>query len=234
MKRIAIIPARGGSIRIPRKNIKPFLGIPIIAYSVKAALESKLFDTVMVSTDDDEIAEVAKKFGADVPFLRSSKNADDFATTVDVLKEVLHKYKSINQLYDVGCCLYPAAPLILPELLIQASDKLVSGKFDSVITTIEYSFPIQRACKISSDGKVSLFYPEHLNTRSQDLEKSYHDAGQFYFFDTKQLLKNNKLIGPNTGSIILGENDAQDIDNISDWNLAELKFQMRKQSHKKK
>jgi len=186
MKNLAIIPARGGSKRIPRKNIKPFLGKPIIAYSIEAAINSKLFDEVMVSTDDDEIAEVAKKYGAKVPFMRSVKNSDDYATTADVLFEVLDNYNLKE--FDYACCIYPGAPMITKVTLSEAYDKLISHNFDSVFPIVQFSYPIQRSLKVF-DAKVSMVYPEYLISRSQDLEKRFHDAGQFYWFSILNFLK---------------------------------------------
>ena len=226
MSKICIIPARGGSKRIPQKNIKNFLGKPIIAYSIEAALESKLFDEVMVSTDDDEIAEIAKKYGAKVPFLRSKKNADDFATTVDVIQEVLQSYKESGQIFEIACCIYATAPFVSSRSLIKAHKILIDKKFDSVFPVMEFSFPIQRAIKLYDNNKMELFQPKHLNSRSQDLEKAYHDAGQFYWFKTEQLQVVEKLWTANTGVIIIKQSEGQDIDTVEDWKLAEIKFKL--------
>lgn len=226
MGNICIIPARGGSKRIPRKNIKEFLGKPIIAYSIKAALDSGLFDEVMVSTDDLEIADIAKKFGANIPVIRSAKNSDDFATTFDVIKEVIQFYKSQGKGFENICCIYSCAPFVTPEILLKAYDLLIQKKFDTVFPIIAYSFPIQRALRINQ-GKVSMILEDNLNIRSQDLEKSFHDAGQFYWCNTKQLLISEKLINSNSGGIEISELDAQDIDTNRDWNLAELKYQLK-------
>ena len=226
MGNICIIPARGGSKRIPRKNIKEFLGKPIIAYSIKAALDSGLFDEVMVSTDDIEIADIAKKFGANVPFFRSTKNSDDFATTFDVIEEVIKVYKSQGKVFENICCIYSCAPFTTSEILLKAYDLLIQKKFDTVFPIIAYSFPIQRALRINQ-GKVSMILEDNLNIRSQDLEKSFHDAGQFYWCNTKQLIISEKLINSNSGGIEISELDAQDIDTNRDWNLAELKYQLK-------
>jgi N-acylneuraminate cytidylyltransferase len=223
---IAIIPARGGSKRIPRKNIKPFCGKPIIAYSIEAAIASNLFDEVMVSTEDEEIATIAKQYGAKVPFMRSEKNADDYAGTVDVLIEVLEEYNRQGFTFDYGCCIYPTAPFITNTLLKQAFDKLIKEKLDAVFPVMPFSFPIQRALKINKDGLIQMFYPEHLNSRSQDLEKAYHDSGQFYFFNMDSLLSKKKIYSDNTGVIILNEMQAHDIDNEDDWAVAEFKYQL--------
>ena len=224
--RIAIIPARGGSKRIPRKNIKDFLGKPIIAYSIQAALDSNLFDEVMVSTDDYEIAKIAKQFGAKVPFMRSAKNSNDFASTYDVIEEVINQYKIRGIEFDKICCIYSCAPFIGPEILIKALEKLEDKKFDSVFPVLQYSFPIQRALK-REDDKITMIVEDNLNIRSQDLEESYHDAGQFYWCKTKQLLKSKKLLTSNTGCVVISELEAQDIDTKKDWKLAELKYRLK-------
>lgn len=223
MNNLAIIPARGGSKRIPRKNIKEFFGRPIIAYSIEAAIKSNLFDEVMVSTDDEEIAEVALKFGAKIPFYRSAKTSTDFATTFEVIEEVIQKYKGIDKVFDFACCIYACAPFVNVLKLKQSFNLMNSKKFDSVFPVLPFSFPIQRALRIK-DEKVSFFYPEFVLTRSQDLERSYHDAGQFYWMRISECLKKRKLITNNSGSIIVSELESQDIDNESDWKLAEIKF----------
>jgi pseudaminic acid cytidylyltransferase len=224
MSNVAIIPARGGSKRIPRKNIKDFLGKPIIAYSIEAALKSDLFDEVMVSTDDKEIAEIAVKYGAKVPFLRSEKNADDHATTVDVLIEVIEKYIAQGTTFENIACLYPSAPFTTSNKLKEAYTILISKKKDAVFPVMPFSFPIQRSLKLK-DGKLEYFYPEFENSRSQDLEKAYHDAGQFYFINTSSLLINKSILSKNTGAILITELEAQDIDNETDWKLAEIKYE---------
>lgn len=227
MKKIAIIPARGGSKRIPRKNIKSFLGKPIIAYSIISALESKLFDEVMVSTEDNEIAEIAKKYGAKVPFMRKLKNASDFATTIDVLLEVLENYAKLGQNFDYGCCIYPTAPFSKPKQLKEGFELLKEKKFDTVLPVLNFSFPIQRAFKLDKTGKAMMFSPEYKNTRSQDLEKAYHDAGQFYWFDTEKIGIAKTLWTKNTGVILIPEMEAQDIDNQEDWQIAEFKYTLK-------
>lgn len=229
MSKLAIITARGGSKRIPGKNIKNFQGIPIIAYPIKAALESGLFSQVMVSTDSDEIAEIAQKYGASVPFVRSTKNSDDFATTADVLTEVLKKYKEEGELFDSACCLYPTAPFITSEKLVKAFHFMKAENYDSVFPVVRFSAPIQRALRLNSGKKVSMFTPEHISTRSQDLEAAYHDAGQFYFFKVSPFLATQQLWTQNSGAIVVPESEVQDIDNQEDWELAEMKFQWLKQ-----
>ena len=226
MGNICIIPARGESKRIPRKNIKEFLGKPIIAYSIKAALDSGLFDEVMVSTDDVEIAYIAKKFGAKVPFMRSAKNSDDFATTFDVIEEVIQSYRSQGKDFENICCVYSCAPFVTYKILLKAYNQLIEKKFDTVLPIVAYSFPIQRALRLDQ-RKVSMILEENLNTRSQDLEDSFHDAGQFYWCNSKKLLQNKKILTKNTGGVEISELEAQDIDNEIDWKLAELKYQLK-------
>jgi pseudaminic acid cytidylyltransferase len=225
MGNICIIPARGGSKRIPRKNIKKFLGKPIIAYSIKAALDCGLFDEVMVSTDDKEIAHIAKKYGANVPFMRSAKNSDDFATTFDVINEVIDYYKDQSIKFDNLCCLYSCAPFVNSKLLLRAYNQLIGEKFDTVFPIIAYSFPIQRALRVN-ECKVSMILKDNLNIRSQDLEKSFHDAGQFYWSNTNKLLLSKKLLTENSGGIVISELVSQDIDTETDWKLAELKYSL--------
>jgi pseudaminic acid cytidylyltransferase len=224
MAKLCIIPARGGSKRIPKKNIKLFLGKPIIAYSIEAALNSGLFDEVMVSTDDSEIAEIAINYGAKVPFMRSEKKSSDFASTYDVLEEVLCTYKNINKEFEYACCIYPCAPMISIEQLNMAYKLLKSNLFDAVIPIIPFSFPIQRAFRISEDEKLDFFHPEFTLVNSQDLVKGYHDVGEFYWINTEKMLQNKKIVSNNTGYIKLNELECQDIDNETDWELAELKY----------
>ena len=220
---IAIIPARGGSKRIPRKNIKDFLGKPIISYSIYAALESGLFQNVIVSTDDEEIAEIAKKTGAQVPFFRSKENSDDIASTVDVLIEVIDKLTKQGQPIDYLCCIYPTAPFIKPDLLQRAYNLLVQEELDSVFPVVRYSYPVQRSLKVYNN-LIEMVQPEYLTSRSQDLEPRYHDAGQFYFTKVQPLKEKKKIFTNNSGYILLTEMQVQDIDNEIDWKLAEMKY----------
>lgn len=225
MSNVAIITARGGSKRIPRKNIRPFLDKPIIAYVIDAALQSGLFMEVMVSTDDDGIAQVARQYGASVPFLRSSKTADDFATTADVVTEVLRNYEQQSQVFDYACCLYPTAPFITSDVLNRAFSALTEKKFDTVYPVQRFSFPTQRAVFLR-DQKVQWVQPEHALTRSQDLEPAYHDAGQFYFVRVAAFQQTHRLITDNSGGIVISEMAAHDIDTEEDWQVAEFKFRM--------
>lgn len=227
LKKIAIIPARGGSKRIPRKNIKSFLGKPIIAYTIKCAIDSNLFDEVMVSTDDTEIAEIAKAYGAKIPFLRTAQNADDFATTFDVIKEVIDVYSSKNQKFDLACCIYPCSPLLKIESLKSAEHLLTKNNFDCTFPVVPFSFPIQRAFKLNDKSKVEFLQKENALVRTQDLETYYHDAGQFYYFNIQKVFKANQLITDNSASIILNELEVQDIDNLTDWKIAELKYKLQ-------
>ena len=227
MSNLCIIPARGGSKRIPKKNIKSFLGKPIITYSIEAAIQSKLFTEIMVSTDCQETAEIALEYGAKVPFLRSKRNSNDFATTYDVIKEVIDEYKKNEVNFKNICCIYACAPFVTANKLKQAYQELSNRKVDAIFPIIEYSFPIQRAIKINNE-RIELFNTDYLNKRSQDLEKSYHDAGQFYWMKTEIILQKGQIITDNCSSIIITELEGQDIDNKIDWKLAELKFKLLK------
>lgn len=223
MSSIAIITARGGSKRIPNKNIKPFCGKPIIAYSIEAAINSAIFDEVMVSTDSEEIADIARKFGAAVPFMRSKENSNDHATTADVLNEVLLWYELHGIKYDTFTCIYPTAPFITAAKLIDAMRMFEENGADSLIAVERYAFPPQRGFLIN-DNKIRFLYPEHERTRSQDLDPIYHDCGQFYFCRSEAFLKSNTLILTNTVPFIIPEEETQDIDTISDWRIAEMKY----------
>ena len=222
---VAIVPARGGSKRIPRKNIRRFRGRPMLAWSVEAALESGAFDSVMVSTDDAEIAETARACGAEVPFLRSAEAADDHATTSDVLLEVIARYQEEGRVFDLACCLYPTAPFVRAEDLRAGKERLLAGDFDVIMPVAAFSYPIWRSLKRGDDGRLRLNFPEHLNARSQDLPPAYHDAGQWYWFRTAPFLRDRVLMGENTGSVLLPAARVQDIDTEEDWALAELKHE---------
>lgn len=226
MKKIAIIPARGSSKRIPKKNIKKFLGKPIMVYSIEAALQSNLFDEVMVSTEDEVIANIATKNGANVPFLRSEKNAGDMASTYDVLEEVLLEYKKKNKKFDYTCCIYPTAPFVTIKKLKDSFDLLEKNKWDVVFPVVKFSYPIQRAILVNDDSKMSMFDPQMNVNRSQDLPETFHDAGQFYWFNTNKLLESKKIWTEDTRVIKISELEAQDIDNMDDWILAELKYKL--------
>lgn len=226
MKKLAIIPARGGSKRIPRKNVKDFLGAPIITYSIQSALKSQLFDEVMVSTDDKEIAEIAKKYGAQVPFLRSAQNSDDHATTADVILEVLDAYQKTGEEFDLVCCIYPTAPLISVENLSLGCSKLIEKGLTSVFPVVSFSYPIWRSLKLSEKGEVRMNWPEYEMSRSQDLPVAYHDAGQFYWLKVTDFLIERRLFSERCGVLVLNDAEVQDIDNFDDWELAEIKMKL--------
>lgn len=226
-KTVAIITARGGSKRIPRKNIKDFLGYPIIKYSIDAALRANCFDEVMVSTDDKEIAEIAEKLGAKVPFLRSQATSNDHATTADVLEEVIQEYKKRGMEFAYLCCIYPTAPFVTPEKLAKAMSLLFEKGADSVLPVTRFSYPIQRALKIE-EGLAKMVWPENYNARSQDLMPAYHDCGQFYCMKTRSLLTQKKLFAEYTIPIEIPESEVQDIDNEEDWLIAEMKYRILK------
>lgn len=225
MKRIAIITARGGSKRIPGKNIRDFCGKPILFYSIEAALKANCFSEVMVSTDEETIADLARKAGAKVPFLRSEKTSGDFATTAQVIEEVLGEYKKRGIHFDTACCIYPTAPFIREEKLNEAVELLESQDLDSVMPVVEFSFPPLRGMVIE-EGKLNYKWEKYSQMRSQDLEKIYHDVGQFYVLNVARFEENKKLVTQNTGAIMMSELETQDIDNETDWKIAELKYRL--------
>ena len=225
MRTLAIITARGGSKRIPRKNIKEFNGKPIMAYSIEAAVGSGVFDKVMVSTEDEEIAEIGKHYGAEVPFYRSEQTAGDFATTTDVLNEVIAEYEKRGEKFDIIACIYPTAPFITSERLKNAVEMLKNSDAESLIPVVRFSFPPQRAMEIQ-DGLLVFRQPEYMNSRSQDLTPHYHDVGQFYVFRTEGFKKNQRIMAGKILPIELPETEVQDIDNPVDWQLAELKYKL--------
>lgn len=223
--RLAIITARGGSKRIPKKNIREFCGKPVLAYSIEAALESGLFDHVMVSTDSEEIAEIAKKYGAEVPFFRSEATSGDFATTNDVLAEVLAEYEKRGMHFEVACCIYPTAPFVTAEKLRTAAEQLEASDADTLIPVVSFSYPPQRAMVVEQERLV-FKYPEYLDSRSQDLQPHYHDVGQFYVFRTERFAVNKKLMVGDILPFIVSELEVQDIDNLTDWKIAEMKYRL--------
>lgn len=222
MNAIAIITARGGSKRIPRKNVQEFCGKPIIVYSIEAALASGIFEEVMVSTDDKEIAEIAVKAGAKVPFMRSSENAGDYASTDDVLMEVLCAYRDLGREFDRFCCIYPTAPFVTAQKLVKAMELL--DEADSVMPVVPFSFPPQRCMVLNGQGELVMKWPEHAKTRSQDLEPYYHDCGQFYCCKTNLFMEYKTTDLPHMVPMIMSELEVQDIDNPEDWEIAELKY----------
>lgn len=223
MPNIAIITARGGSKRIPKKNIKNFCGRPIIAYSIEAALNSNIFDEVMVSTDSEEIADIARSYGAQIPFFRSKGTSNDFASTSDVIEEVLEEYKKLDRTFKYFACIYPTAPFVTEKHLVKAFAMLKEA--DAVLSVVKYSFPPQRAF-VLRDNNVVFQYPEFEKTRSQDLEPIYHDCGQFYMCSSKKFQEHHSLLLPVTMPYIMPEEEVQDIDTMSDWEIAEAKYKV--------
>ncbi len=222
---LCVITARGGSKRIPRKNIKDFLGKPIIAYSIEAAIESKLFDEVMVSTDDEEIARISQNYGADVPFLRSRVTSDDYATTADVLIEVLNEYSSRGRAFDIICCLYPTAPFVRVSELKEGM-ALISEGASSVIPVTSFDFSPLRGFKVNSKQELSYAFPEYASTRSQDLPEMVHDCGRFYIARIAEFVRSRSFITPDTKALRIPRKYVQDIDTLEDWELAEAKFRV--------
>lgn len=225
MNNIAIIPARGGSKRIPGKNIKEFCGKPIISYSIEAALKSGIFREVMVSTDSAEIAELAKKLGAKVPFMRSEETSNDFAVIADVIHEVIGMYEEAGQKFESACCIYPTAPFVTAEKLRRAYKIFLESSAKTLLPVTAFSFPPQRGVFIR-DKRITLSQPEYLNTRSQDIETMYHDCGQFIILKVTDFLRENRLITDNTIPFIMNDIEVQDIDNPEDWEIAELKYRL--------
>jgi len=223
---IAIITARGGSKRIPRKNIRNFLGYPIIKYPIDAALNSGCFDEVMVSTEDQEIANISKSLGASVPFMRSKKTSGDHSTTEDVVEEVLLEYKKRLKNINLFCILYPTAPFVTPERIKESYKLFLNSGADSLVPVVRFSYPIQRAQRIDRRGKLKMIWPKYSTTMSQDLPATYHDAGQFYWMKTEPFFKQHDVFSKNTLPYEIPETEVQDIDNEEDWKLAEMKFRL--------
>lgn len=221
-KQLAIITARGGSKRIPRKNIKDFCGKPILAYSIEAAKNAGIFDEIMVSTDDKEIAQIAEKFGAKVPFFRSEKTAGDFASTDEVILEVILEYEKRGRHFDAFCCIYPTAPFLTGERLRDAMALL--QKADSVMPVVPFSYPPQRGLLINKEGFVARQFPEYATARSQDLPTVYHDCGQFYACRTVPFLKEGTTDVERLVPLVLSEMEVQDIDTLEDFEMAEIKY----------
>lgn len=225
--KIAIIPARGGSKRIPRKNIKNFCGKPIIAYSISAAKESGVFDKIIVSTDDPEIAEIAGKLGAEVPYIRATDIADDITPIKDVMRDAISWYRKNNLPVSYICCVYATAPFVEAAAINQGWQAIKSDENTNfAISVAKFSYPIQRALKIKQDGKLAMAQPEHNLTRSQDLEPMYHDAAQFFWARSDAMMKYDAIFDSGCCPIIVPTYRVQDIDNEEDWVEAELKFSM--------
>ena len=231
-KVLAVIPARGGSKRIPKKNIKDFFGKPLIAYSIQAAIDSKLFDKIIVSTDDKEIAEIAKKYGAEVPFLRPKELSDDFSGTVDVVNHAVEYLESQGERYEYICTIYATAPLLQTKYLIKGYDELKISDAVNAFSSTSMPFPIQRTFKLNGDGRCEMFTPEYYMSRSQDLEEAYQDAGQFYWTNrVRQKQSKNKVVFSDISiPVILPRYLVQDIDTLEDWKRAEYMYQALKQS----
>ena len=219
---LCVIPARGGSKRIPRKNVKYFLGKPLIAYSIEAALNSGVFERVIVSTDDAEIADVAVKFGAQVPFMRDAALSDDYATSSDAVADAATRLGE----YTHVCCLYATAPLITGEILREAYGKFEEAGCEFLFSATAFSFPIQRAIRLEQNGAVNMFYPQFALTRSQDLERAYHDAGAFYFGRREAWLEKKPIFAPHSRAFLLPRNLVCDIDTPEDFEFAQKLYEI--------
>ncbi|MCQ4312609.1 pseudaminic acid cytidylyltransferase [Pseudomonas stutzeri] len=222
--RLAIIPARGGSKRIPRKNIKLFCGKPMIAWSIEAAMQSGCFDRVIVSTDDAEIAGAALQYGADVPFMRPAELSDDYTGTVPVIRHAIEWCIARGECPDQVCCIYATAPFVTRDDICRGLGSLIENNCDYAFSVASYAFPIQRAIRITAGGRVEMYQPEQFNTRSQDLEEAYHDAGQFYWGRADAWLAGKMLFGPHAVPVFLPRHRVQDIDTTEDWERAEWLF----------
>jgi len=223
--RIAIIPARGGSKRIPRKNIKHFCGQPMIAYSIKAALDSGLFNKIIVSTDDPEIAAIARDYGAEVPFMRPEELSDDHTTTVPVIAHAIRTLQSQDDVIEAACCIYATAPFVRAEDIQHAYQSLIEHRKDYAFPVTTYPFPIFRSVKRDEEGNIKMFWPEHSTTRSQDLPEAYHDAGQFYWGTPDAWLEGTPIFSDAATTIVLPRHLVQDIDTPEDWQRAELMYE---------
>lgn len=224
MKSLCVIPARGGSKRIPRKNIREFCGKPIISYSIVAAQKSGLFDEVIVSTDDGEVAEVAQQWGAGVPFMRPAELADDHTPTRPVIQHAIGWYDERGKSPEIVCWMHAASPLIQPDDIQHAYDMLMNSECEFVFTVAEFDYPIQRAVKLMPDHTVEMFYPEHRYTRSQDLPKAYHDAGQFYIGKADSIMRGVPVFSHASRAYVIPGYRVIDIDTPEDWVRAELLY----------
>ena len=222
--KMCVIPARGGSKRIPRKNIKEFCGKPMIAWSIEAAIKCAYFDRIVVSTDDEEIASVAKRYGAEIPFMRPAQLADDYTSTTAVIAHAIEWQNSHGVVTDKVCCLYATAPFVQATDLQKGLDILDSSGAEYAFSVTSYAFPIQRAIRITENQRVEMFQPEHFNTRSQDLDEAWHDAGQFYWGRTGAWLANKPVFGKDSAPVFIPRHSVQDIDTPEDWELAVALF----------
>jgi pseudaminic acid cytidylyltransferase len=229
---ICVIPARGGSKRIPRKNIKKFNGKPIIAYSIEAALGSSSIDQVIVSTDDEEISKVAKEYGAQVPFVRPEELSNDHAVTNPVIAHAIKWMEDRGSCINSVCCLYATAPFVQANIITDAYEQFREAEADFCFSVTSFPFPIQRAIKIIQNNKIDMFYPEHLNTRSQDLEEAYHDAGQFYWGTKQSFDSDASILSETVVPYILPRHLVQDIDTVEDWIRAEMMYKVFQQTNK--
>ena len=225
-RNIAIIPARGGSKRIPKKNIKDFLGKPIIAYSIEIAFSCNLFDRVIVSTDDEEIKNVAIKYGAEVPFIRPKEIADDFTGTHEVIGHAVKWLEDKGQTMDYVCCIYPTAPLIEKDDFIKGFELIKTGKWNSVMAATSFSYPIFRSFEKLPDGGLKMIFPKHYNSRSQDLPEVYHDAGLFYWAKPETWKKKPEKYSKKNSIIKIPNYRIQDIDTLNDWRNLEIKYKI--------
>jgi pseudaminic acid cytidylyltransferase len=224
--RLAVIPARGGSKRIPRKNIKSFGGLPIIAWSINAALQSRCFDRIIVSTDDDEIAQVAQTYGAEAPFVRPPELSDDHIGTVPVISHAIAWQNANGQQVNEACCIYATAPFVQPQDLQRGLRILQRSDCDYAFAVASFVFPIQRAVRITPKQRIEMFQPEYFSARSQDLEEAWHDAGQFYWGKSNAWLAMKPVFCSNAAPVILPRYRVQDIDTPEDWERAELLFRV--------
>lgn len=229
---VAVIPARGGSKRIPRKNIKSFCGKPMIAWSILAAKKSGCFKRIIVSTDDNEIAKIAIELGADVPFMRPAELANDYASTPDVMQHAASWLNAQKNKPNFICCISATAPLLDPEYLQEGLKKIKNEICEYAVSVTSFPSPIQRALRITPGDRIEMFYPENFHKRSQELETSFHDAGQFYWGRTSAWISKKLLFSRETVSIQLPEIQVQDIDTLEDWDIAQLKFKMLLDSSK--
>jgi pseudaminic acid cytidylyltransferase len=222
--KLAVIPARGGSKRIPRKNIKEFCGKPMIAWSIEAAIQSGCFDEVIVSTDDQEIADVARQFGASVPFMRPAQLSDDYTGTIPVIRHAIEWMRAQGRDVQQVCCIYATAPFVRAEDLCTGLQLLTEQESDYAFSVTSYAFPIQRAIRLTPAKRVEMFNPEHFNTRSQDLEETYHDAGQFYWGQADAWVEGRPIFAESSAPVVLPRHRVQDIDTLEDWERAEWMF----------
>jgi pseudaminic acid cytidylyltransferase len=229
MSSVAIIPARGGSKRIPRKNVRMLAGKPAIAHTIELALNSGIFERVVVTTEDQEVAAIAVEYGAEVPFTRSAELSNDFATTIEVIADAVQRLELES--IDLYCCIYPVTPLLTIKRLLEARQLLEKGEWDYVFPASEYTTPIERAFRKDSEGKVNFLLPEFVSIRTQDIKKTYYDAGQFYFGTTQAWLNKSPILSGNSTFIELHKNEVIDIDELADWELVEVLFKERNTLH---